>query len=106
MRDAAASLIHTKAKRRGFDMDCAHFFMGHTSQLDPNKYDKFFRDKEYAIEQDRIAEPYLNILSGKQEPVEITEELALKVMQNAPLVLRVLKLMEERNIRARDENTK
>jgi hypothetical protein len=67
MRDAAASLVHTKAKRKGFDMDCAHFFMGHTSQLDPNKYDKFFRDKEYAIEQYRIAEPYLNILSGKQE---------------------------------------
>jgi len=34
------------------------------------------------------------------------EEVALKVMQNAPLVLRVLKLMEERNLRAGDETTK
>jgi integrase len=37
--------------------------------------------------------------------VEITEELALKVMQNAPLVMRVLKLMEERNLRAGEESS-
>jgi hypothetical protein len=42
-------------------------------------------------------------MTGNHE-AEITEELALKVMQNAPLVLRVLKLMEERNLRAGEES--
>jgi hypothetical protein len=39
---------------------------------------------------------------GKNKEVEpdVNEELAFKIFQNAPLVMRVLKMMEERNIRA------
>jgi hypothetical protein len=38
--------------------------MGHTSQLDPNKYDKFYMDQEYMRSQYKLAEKYLNIISG------------------------------------------
>ena len=44
----------------------------------------------------------LKLLSVPELQVGLPEEAALKVMQNAPLVLRVLKLMEKRNIRAVD----
>jgi len=61
MRDIAKSLLHTHAKKDGFDMDCAEFWLGHT--VDPLGYDKFYNDQEYVRKQYLIAEKYLNILS-------------------------------------------
>jgi len=60
-RDVAKSLLHTNAKKDGFDMDCAEFWLGHT--VDPLGYDKFYNDQEYVRKQYLIAEKYLNILS-------------------------------------------
>lgn len=68
-RDAARSLIH-KCKLQGFDLDCAEFFMGHVSRLDPNKYDKFYLDKAYVKEQYLIVQPYLNIISNWQPEIQ------------------------------------
>jgi hypothetical protein len=74
---------------------CADFMAGH--EIDPLKYKEFWKIKpQYVDAQYRLAMPHLNLLSGVRQEVEITEELALKVMQNAPIVLRVLKLMEEK----------
>jgi len=61
LRDIAKSLLHTHAKRDGFDMDFAEFMLGHV--IDEDGYDKFFNDQEYVRKQYLIAEPYLNILS-------------------------------------------
>jgi hypothetical protein len=72
MRDAARTLLHVTARAKGFDLDCAEFFMGHTSKLDPLKYDKFYHDRDYMISQYRIAEPYLNIISSTVQPTEDT----------------------------------
>ena len=58
MRDLAKSLLHTRAKGDGFDMDCAEFWLGHT--VDPLGYDKFFNDFEYVKKQYLIAKKYLN----------------------------------------------
>jgi hypothetical protein len=66
-RDAASSLIH-RAKLQGFDLDVAEFFKGHMNQIDPNKYDRFWRDVDWVKEQYQIIEPYLNILSNWQPP--------------------------------------
>jgi hypothetical protein len=63
-RDVGISYLHTNAKREGLDLDCVHFMMGHTKNLDPNKYDRFYEDTNYGLEQYRIAEKYLNIMSG------------------------------------------
>jgi hypothetical protein len=65
-RDVAISYLHTNAKSRGLDLDAIHFMLGHTKNLDPNKYDKFYEDANYGVAQYRIAEPYLNILSQPQ----------------------------------------
>jgi hypothetical protein len=84
MRDAARTLLHVTARAKGFDLDCAEFFMGHTSKLDPLKYDKFYSDRDYMIQQYRIAEPYLNILSvsaAKQESAKEMESLREEVKQ-------------------------
>ena len=98
-RDLAISELCTVP---GFNIMCADFMAGH--EIDPLKYKEFWKTKpQYVDEQYRLAMPHLNLMTGKRE-LEITEEVALKVMQNAPLVMRVLKLMEDRNIRARDEN--
>ena len=72
MRDAALSLLHTKAKKDGFDLDCAEFWLGHT--VDPLKYDKFYKDKNYMPTQYRIAEPYLNIITAPSTSQETEEQ--------------------------------
>ena len=38
--------------------------MGH--EVDPLHYNKFYLDREYMIQQYRIAEPYLNITSVRR----------------------------------------
>jgi hypothetical protein len=84
MRDAARTLLHVTARAKGFDLDCAEFFMGHTSKLDPLKYDKFYSDRDYMIQQYRIAEPYLNIISvsvAKQESAKEMDSLREEVKQ-------------------------
>jgi hypothetical protein len=70
-RDAARSLLHTKAKKDGLDMDCVEFWMGH--EVDPNNYDKFYTDKEYVLKHYRIAEKYLNIISGPRSAEDVEE---------------------------------
>ncbi len=61
-RDEAKTLLHLQGKREGLDLECVDFWMGHVT--DPNHYDKFFRDRGYTLEMYRIAEKYLNIVSG------------------------------------------
>lgn len=80
MRDVAKSLLHTHAKKDGFDMDCAEFWLGHT--VDPLGYDKFFNDKEYVRKQYLIAEKYLNIISVPSPSEEVKrQEDEIKKMQ-------------------------
>ena len=51
------------AKRDGFDETCAEFFMGH--RIDPLGYNKFTElNPEYVLENYKIAEKHLNILTG------------------------------------------
>jgi hypothetical protein len=64
MRDAATTLLHKKALRRGLDLNCVKFWCGQNGQLDKNDYDKFYRDSDYTAEQYMIAEPFLNIISN------------------------------------------
>ncbi|UCG54712.1 MAG: hypothetical protein JSV32_00385 [Dehalococcoidia bacterium] len=61
-RDVARTLLHLEGRKDGLDLECVEFWMGHVT--DPNQYDKFYMDKEYMLEQYRIAEKYLNIISG------------------------------------------
>ena len=68
MRDLAKSLLHTHAKKDGFDMDACDFWLGHT--IDKLGYDKFYQDREYVQKQYLIAEKYLNIISRP----EVSEE--------------------------------
>jgi hypothetical protein len=79
-RDQIITYLHTNAKRHGFDMDVAQFCSGHTNLLDPNKYDKFMKNKAYTEEQYRIAEPFLNIESNPDGIVRSkVEELSAKL---------------------------
>ena len=75
MRDAARTLLHVKAKAENFDLDVAEFMMGHTSKLDPLKYDKFYLEQEYMTAQYRIAEKHLNIISASAAEQEKTKEM-------------------------------
>jgi integrase len=79
-RDIARSLLHTRGHADNFDLDCAEFWMGHTSRLDPNKYDKFYMDQEYMRSQYKLAEKYLNIISGtisRQAEEKTKEQISL-----------------------------
>ncbi|MEM2082871.1 MAG: hypothetical protein QXK34_03940, partial [Candidatus Bathyarchaeia archaeon] len=69
-RDVARTLLHLRGKRDGLDEACVEFWMGHIT--DRNQYDKFYMDRGYVLSQYRIAEKYLNIVSGPQ-PVESGE---------------------------------
>lgn len=64
MRDEATTRLHTHAKNKGFDMDCVKLWCGQVGEIDPLKYDKFYRDEGYVRQQYLLAEPYLNILSN------------------------------------------
>ena len=86
MRDIARSHLHLKAKADGFDLDCAEYFMGHTSTLDPLKYDRFYEDEAYMLEQYRIAETHLNIISN---PPVTTEEVKRQKQELEDLRLQV-----------------
>jgi integrase len=92
MRDLAKSLLHVRGHADNFDMDCAKFWMGHTSQLDPNKYDKFYMDQEYMTAQYCLAEKYLNIISSPASAKhEITGgELVKAILESPPEVIRQL----------------
>lgn len=51
------------AKRVGFDSDVSEFMMGHTSQLDPNKYLNLDKKPEYVVEEYLKLLPYVDIES-------------------------------------------
>ncbi len=72
-RDTARTLLHLQGKKEGLDLEAVEFFMGHVT--DPNQYDNFFKDKNYTLTQYRIAEKYLNIISGSAEVSQLQEEM-------------------------------
>lgn len=63
-RDCARTYLHIRAKAENLDLQAVEFWMGHTSQLDPNRYDRFYQDKEYMTAQYVIAQKWLNILTN------------------------------------------
>jgi len=70
-RDVARSHLQL-AKKDGFDETCVEFWMGH--KIDPLGYNKFTElNPEYVLDNYRIAEKYLNILTGT---VTTTDEKA------------------------------
>jgi hypothetical protein len=80
-RDAARTLLHLEGKRDGLDLDCVEYWMGHVT--DPNRYDKFYRDKNYTLEQYHIAEKHLNIISGTQlVPTQDTKQIVEEIIKN------------------------
>jgi len=66
-------LARTRWKRSPADKDLAEFMMGHMEALDPNKYDKIFRDRKYSKREYRKALPWLNILTEDPESVPIDQ---------------------------------
>jgi len=82
-RDEAKTLLHLQGKRDGLDLECVDFWMGHVT--DPNHYDKFYRDRNYHLEMYRIAEKYLNIISGVQVmPTQDTRKLVEQIIADPP----------------------
>lgn len=64
LRDLARSVLE-KAKGEGFNTLSAEYWMGH--KVDPLFYNKIWKlDPAYNLEQYRIAEKHLNIVSGMQ----------------------------------------
>jgi hypothetical protein len=93
-RDAGKTLLHTRAKQEGLDLDCVDFWMGHT--IDPNDYDQFYRDKEYVLKNYKIAEKHLNIISGIQSVTgQDTEELAKQMVKDPETFKIIRKVVEE-----------
>lgn len=81
-RDAAKSHIHrtckniiveTKPEVKKFDDMCVEFWMGHT--VDRYGYDQFYKDKEYMTKHYKIAEKYLNLVSGESPDTKLRQEL-------------------------------
>ena len=78
-RDVARTLLHLSGRGDNLDLEAVEFWMGHTT--DPNKYDKFYEDKAYVLEQYRIAEKYLNLISGTSGSENHTAELEKRLTQ-------------------------
>lgn len=99
MRDEATTLLHTQAKNQGFDMDCAKFWCGQVGEIDPLKYDKFYRDVEYVRQQYLLAEPYLNIVSNPNgvNPQKILSDpdFVHSLLQNQEFIQALKKALKE-----------
>lgn len=74
MRDVATTYLHVQAKGHGLDMDCVKFWCGQVGQIDPLKYDKFYKEKEYTRAQYLIAEKHLNIISAPSASQQTEEQ--------------------------------
>ena len=82
LANLAKTLLHLEAKKDGLDLECVDYWMGYVT--DPNRYDKFYRDKNYTLEQYRIAEKYLNIISGSYTTsiIRNSEQLVDQIIKN------------------------
>jgi hypothetical protein len=83
-RDVARSTLQL-AKKDGFDETCAEFWMGH--KIDPLGYNKFTSlSPDYVLKNYKIAEKYLNILSGNVSAPRLEigefEKMFVTVMEN------------------------
>jgi hypothetical protein len=88
-RDVVRSLLQT-AKKRGLDLTCAEFWMGHS--IDPYNYNRFAElEPDYVLENAKIAAEYLNIITRRSEPSsEITGEQLLQVIRDNPTLVQQL----------------
>ena len=93
-RDVARSTLQL-AKRDGFDETCAEFWMGH--KIDPLGYNKFTAlSPEYVTENYRIAEAYLNIMSGSTITSELTaDQIAHLVITRPDVQARVEQIFKD-----------
>ena len=62
-------LFKSRFEKSGASNNASEFFLGHV--IDPQEYNKAFRDVDYARRQYRKALPWLNILSGDPEKVPL-----------------------------------
>ena len=68
IRDVATTYLHVNAKGEGLDMDCIHLWCGQVGEIDPLRYDKFYKETPYVTQQYTIAEKYLNIITKPTLP--------------------------------------
>jgi hypothetical protein len=86
-RDVVKSHMHT-AKKKGFDMVCGEFWMGHG--IDPYNYDKFTeKEIEYMLENVKIAAGYLNILTGPA-PANVSEDEMMERILGSPRFTKIV----------------
>lgn len=83
MRNVATTYLHVNAKGDGLDMDCIRLWCGQVGQIDPLKYDKFYKDIQYVTDQYKIAEQYLNIITGKPTSQRLEDQLKKKDIELA-----------------------
>lgn len=77
-------MFRTEWQRTGADPTVAEFMMGHTKNVDPNKYLQFAKVPDYVIEEYRKAEPRLSLLSNPHPDLvrkDEVEELKEQVQQ-------------------------
>lgn len=92
-RDLAKTVLHLEGRKNGLDLDAVDFWMGHLP--DRNQYDKFYTDRKYMLEQYRIAEKHLNIISGSQEQqLGNIDEVIDKIIMNKAAFEKLLDALE------------
>jgi len=94
-RDLAMSVLATVPNLKPV---CPEFWAGHT--IDPLQCNQFYNVKpQWATDQYRIAEPYLNILTQATQ-TEPTLEVALKVLANEKLLQEAIEVARKREANA------
>ncbi len=86
-------LARTQWTRSPANKDIAEFMLGHVGQLDPNQYDKIFRDVDYAKREYRKALPWLNIIT--EDPTKISIEQHEAEMDRLRVVEEAVKPLQE-----------
>ena len=63
------------AKADGLDMDCVKLWCGQVGEIDPLRYDKFYKDEAYIRSQYLIAEKHLNIITNPTPQTKNNQEV-------------------------------
>ena len=85
-RDLAISLLNTVPR---LNPKCIEFWAGH--DIDPLGYNQFYQTQPaYVVEQYKLAEPYLNILSGPQQAEAQEVKTLREELEQLKLAVRTL----------------
>jgi hypothetical protein len=96
LRDVATTYLHVQAKAQGLDMDCVKLWCGQVGEIDPLKYDKFYKEADYVRNQYLIAEKHMNLISNPN-PTSLNEKEVKSMQQKIDELQFAVRILQDKS---------